>query len=112
MRIAGAAGIFVVNAIWRVTGLRAAGRVLLRALGSGDETVRTLAGMFLVKAGSRSIPILEEAIKRRDNLPVVFTILGDIGDRRFITELHLFSEDRDPEVAQAARHALRMLNVH
>jgi hypothetical protein len=112
MRIAGAVGIFVANAVWRVTGLRAAGRVLLRALGSEDETVRTLAGMFLVKAGKQSMPILEEAIERRENLPVVLTILGDIGDRRFITELHLFSEDRDPEVAQAARHALRMLNAH
>jgi HEAT repeat protein len=112
MRIAGAIGIFVANAIWRLTGLPAAGRVLLSALGSGDETVRTLAGMFLVKAGKRSVPILEEAIERRENLPIVLTILGDIGDRRFITELRQFSEDRDPEVARAARHALRILNAH
>ena len=45
MRIAGAAGIFVANGVWRLTGLRAAGRIILRALGSGDETVRTPAQM-------------------------------------------------------------------
>ena len=112
MRIAGAAGIFVANGVWRLTGLSAAGRILLRALGSGDETVRTLAGMFLVKAGKRSMRILKEAIERRQNLPVVLTILGDIGDRKFIPEIRHFSEDRDPEVAQAARHALRMLQAH
>jgi HEAT repeat protein len=112
MRIAGAMGIFLANAIWRVTSLSVAGRVLLRALGSRDETVRTLAGMFLVKAGQRSIPLLEEAIEKRDHLPIVLIILGDIGDRRFITELRHFSEDLDPEVARAARHALRILNAH
>jgi len=66
----------------------------------------------LVKAGKRSMRILEEAIERRQNLPVVLTILGDIGDGKFIPEIRHFSEDRDPEVAQAARHALRMLKAH
>ena len=112
MRIVGTIGIFAVNGVWRLTGLRAAGRILLRALGSGDEAVRTLAGMFLVKAGKQSMRILEEAIERRQNLPIVLTILGDIGDQTLITEIRHFSEDRDPEVARAARHALRMLNAH
>lgn len=112
MRIARAIGVFVANAIWRITGLRSAGRVLLRALGSEDETVRTLSGMFLVKAGKRSVPLLEEAIERRENLPTVLIILGDIGDRRFEAELRRFIEDHDPGVAQAARDALRILKAH
>jgi hypothetical protein len=112
MRIVGAIAIFIANAIWRVTGLRPAGRVLVRALGSKDETIRMLAGMFLVKAGKQAEPLLEEALKRRENLPTVLTILGDIGDRKFEPVLRQFSEDPDPEVAQAARDALRTLNAN
>ena len=111
-RIVGAIGIFIINAIWRVTGLRPAGRVLVRALGSRDEPIRMLAGMFLVKAGKRAVPLLEEALKRRENLPTVLIILGDIGDQKVEPELRQFSEDRDPEVARAARDALRILHAN
>jgi hypothetical protein len=112
MRIVRAIGVFIAYAIWRVTHLREAGRALIRALGSRDESVKMLAGMFLVKAGRRSEPLLEEALGRRENLPTVLIILGDIGDRRFEPDIRRFSDDRDPKVAEAARDALRILNAH
>ncbi len=98
--------------IWRSTGLRAAGRALVRALGSDDEDLRTIAGMFLVKAGKDAEPLLEEALERRENLPMVLWVLGDIGDRRLEPEIRQFSDDRDPRVAGAARDALRGLREH
>jgi hypothetical protein len=65
--------------------------------------------MFLVQAGRRAEPLLAEAIARRENLPVVLTVLGDLGDPRLAPELHQFRDDPDPAVAQAAQDALRAL---
>ena len=44
------------------------------ALGSPDEGVRTVAGMFLVQAGKRAEPLIEEAIRRCQHLPIVLII--------------------------------------
>src|SRR5947209_3271060 len=109
MDLAGSAQVFVTNAVWRASGLRSAGRSLVEALGSPDENVRTIAGMFLVKAGKKSEPLLREALERREHLPLVLSILGDIGDPNFEPELRRFSQDPDPEAAKAARDALRVL---
>jgi HEAT repeat protein len=111
MRWASAARLFVQNALWRATGLPSAGRALIRALGSEDEDVRAIAGMFLAQARERAVPFLEEALRVRESLPMVLAILGDIGDRRFEPELVRLSQDRDPAVAKAARDALRVLGA-
>lgn len=103
---------FVCAGAWRVTGLRAAGHVLVRALGSKDENVRTVAGMFLVKAGAKAEPLLQEALEKRENLPLVLSILADIGARKFEPEIRQFLADSDPQVAKAAEEALRVLAAH
>ena len=112
MRLASATRLFACNALWRATGLQATGRALVRALGEKDYDLRTIAGTFLAQAGEKAVPLLQEAIDRRENLPMVLTILGDIGDPRFEPELVEFSRDRDPKVAQAASDALRVLHEH
>lgn len=111
MKLSEVLPLFVYKALWRTLGLRSAGRALVRALGAEDEDARTIAGMFLVQAGKQAEPLLEEALNKRENLPMVLTILGDIGDRKFEPELHQFSQDRDPQVAKAARNALSTLNA-
>ena len=40
---------------------------------------------------------------------MVLSILASIGDKKFEPKLREFSQDRDPQVAQAARDALRVL---
>lgn len=112
MRLFDVIRVFVSAAAWRATGLRSPGRALVRALASKDENVRMIAGMFLVKAGKRSEPLLQEALQRRESLPIVLTILADIGDRKFEQELQQFCEDEDPRVARAAKEALRVLTAH
>jgi hypothetical protein len=112
MWIAHAASLFVVQAIWRLTGFQWPGRALVRALGSSNPNVRTIAGIFLVRSGPRAEPLLEEALMRRENLPALLPILGDLGDRKVEGELRRFTEDHDPQVAQAARNALRILAAH
>lgn len=111
MEIARTVGLFLCQGIWRSTGWRAPGRALVKALGDDDEEVRTIAGMFLVKAGKRAEPLLEEALRQERCLPMVLTVLGDIGDRDLEGEVRQFTTHRDPEVAQAARDALSVLNA-
>lgn len=111
MRLIGVARLPLLYGLWRGTGLTAAGRALVHALGSPDENIRTIAGMFLVRARERTVPLLREALERRESLPMALAILGDIGDRRCQPDLVRFTQDADPEVAKAARAALRVLGA-
>ncbi len=103
------ARLYALKSVWNATGLRAAGRALIEALGSPDEGVRTVAGMFLVQSGTRAEPLVEEAIRLRRHLPMVLLIAADIGAVRLEPELRRFAGDADPEVAKAAKDALRLL---
>src|SRR5713101_5013270 len=98
MKVATALQLFVYTAAWRIVGLSSAGRGLVRALGSDDENIRTLAGMFLVRGGKRAEPLLREALERRQNLPLVITIVGSLGDRTMEPELRPLTSDPDPAV--------------
>lgn len=109
MRIAGAARLIAHQAAWRGTGMRAAGRALVRALDSPDPDLRTMAGMFLVQAGERSVPLLIEAVAHREGLPTALSVLADIGDPRAQAVIGGFVSDPDPAVADAASEALRVL---
>jgi len=104
-----AARLVALKSVWRTTGLQAAGRALVHALGSPDEGIRTIAGMFLVQGGKRAEPLVEEAIRQRRNLPMVLVIAGDIGAQRLEPEMQRFTSDPDPQVAKAASDGLRIL---
>ncbi len=97
------------HVIWKLTRLRAAGRRLVLALAAPNETTRTVAGIYLVRTGKRAVPILLESLHRRKSLPIVLTILGDIGDRSCLPALEPFTQDSDPDVSKAARRAIELL---
>jgi HEAT repeat protein len=103
------ARLYALKSVWNATGLRSAGRALVEALGSPDEDVRTAAGMFLVQSGKRAEPLVEEALRRREHLPTMLVIAGDIRAERLEPALRRFSTDADPEVARAAQDGLRIL---
>jgi hypothetical protein len=111
MEASGAARLFGANALWRITGSRSAGRTLVEALGSRDEDLRSLAGIFLTRGGRRAEPLLREALDRRRHLPMVLTVLGSLGDPRYEPVFQSFSQDPDPEVADAAREGLHLLEI-
>ncbi len=106
-----AARLYALKSLWSATGLRSAGRALVNALGSPDEGVRTVAGMFLVQAGKQAEPLIEEAIHRRQNLPAALLVAGDIGAFRLEPELRRLTADADPDVARAAKDGLRILSA-
>jgi HEAT repeat protein len=109
MWIAHAAFLFLCQAIWRGTRLPAAARAMVRALASPNPNVRTIAGMFLVRDGLPVERYVKEALARRESLPMALGILGDLGDKAVEPDLRRFAEDQDPQIAQAARNALRVL---
>lgn len=109
MQLLRAAGLFAANAIWRFTGSQTAGRVLMNALAADDPTVRTIAGMFLVKAGKKAVPLIAEAIQQKLNLPQTLVMAGDVGAHSLEPELQEFTKHPDPAVAKAARDGLHIL---
>jgi hypothetical protein len=104
-----AARLYVTSVAWRFAKLRPAGKALLIAFSSPDEETATLAGILLSRAGSQAQPLLREALRARQNLPMVLTLLADTGDPRVEDDLSRFAADSDPEVATAARDGLRIL---
>jgi hypothetical protein len=105
-----AAKLFGDYGLWRSTGLRSAGRALVAALGSPNEDLRTIAGMLLVRGGKRSRLLLEEALRHGEHLPMVISVLADLGDPTVKPEIQRYTQDPNPEVADTARHALRVLD--
>jgi HEAT repeat protein len=110
MRVGSAARLFATEAVWKSTGSKAAGRSLVRALGSNDENLRTMAGMFLVRGGRRAEPLLLEALARGEDQVMVVSVLGDIDDPALEPVLTDLQDHPDPKVAQAARDGLRTLH--
>jgi hypothetical protein len=104
-----AIGLFLVAGAWRLTGSPAFGEVLIRTLSSENQNLKNIAGVLIVRAGKRAEPLLQNALHRRENLPMTLSLLADLGDRMVEKEIQPFSTDRDPQVAEAARQALRVL---
>ena len=111
MKVGRALYLFSARAAWRATGSTTAARALVDALGSADDDIRTIAGMFLVKAGRAAEPLLLEALERRENVPMVLAVLADIGDKSLEPRIAPFADDPDPDVARAAKDALKLLRL-
>lgn len=102
-------GVLAAGAAWRLGHPRRAGRALVDALGAEDENARTIAGMLLVKGGAHAVPLLREAMARRENLAMALSVAGSIADPALADEVRRFADDADPQVATAARDALRSI---
>ena len=70
-----------------------------------------MAGTLLARSGARAEPLLLEALAARENLPMVVTLLGDVGDQTCRPALSDLTRDPDEAVAGAARQALRVLDA-
>ena len=105
------ARLYALKTLWMAIGCPSAGRALVKALGSTDEGERTVAGMFLVKGGKRAEPLVADAIRRREHLPIVLLIAGDLRAARLEPDLRRLTMDPDPDVARAAHDALEILSA-
>ncbi len=111
VRVIGAARLLLRKTVWTATGSEAAGRALVDALENPDETLRTMAGIFIARGGARAVPLLREALGRRRSVPTVLTLLGDVGGDTVAYDIEPFRDDPDPDVARAASDALRILRI-
>jgi hypothetical protein len=103
--------LFLWNLAWRVLHLETGGRRLVRALAARAEDERLIAGMLLVRGGSRAKPLLVEALRRRQGTVQIVEILPSIEAQGIEAILREFSADPDPLVARTARDGLDALKA-
>jgi len=95
---------------WRLFGSRRAGEILLRALASDDEQNRMLAGMSLVKAGDRSLRLIEKKLNdEKGSVPLV-RLLPDIGGEDARGLLETIVARNSGEMAEAATECIDLLD--
>jgi hypothetical protein len=95
--------------VFRATGAEGAGYTLLDAFSGSDEQEKMLAGISIVKAGERSIDLIEKARQSGRLTPEVVRLLADIGGPRSRVLLTEISGDDGP-VADAATESLEVLD--
>jgi hypothetical protein len=110
MGAASSAKLLAAGSAWRLTGLDAVGRSLVVAVAGGGEDEQTLAGILLVKAGDRSVPLITEAISAGATCPELVDVLASIGTETARAALDRATHAPSPEVAAAAEQALRTLD--
>ena len=93
---------------WRTVGNESAGAELVEAFTSDDEQKRTFAGILLVKAGDRSVDLIEKARSTWSLTPDMVRLLADIGGPKSQTLLGELANGESP-VAQAAVESLELL---
>jgi HEAT repeat protein len=103
--------LFISAAIWKVTGSKKIGNVLIEGLDSPDETLRMISGVLLARAGSKIIPILRDALESQQSLSILLTIIGDVGEIEEVPLLEKYEKDERPDVAVSAHEALRVLRA-
>lgn len=93
---------------WRTFGSQSAGMALIETFTSDDEQDRTLAGISLVKAGERSIDLIESTRATGRLTPDLVRLLADIGGRQSKLLLSDLATGDGP-VADAAVESLELL---
>jgi hypothetical protein len=113
MGVAASAGVLAAGATWRLAGVPAAGRALVTAATTGRENERTLAGMLLVRAGDRSVPVVAAAILDGAGGRELPDVLASIGTDRARTALVTLSGTAGlaPPARAAAAAALATLDA-
>jgi hypothetical protein len=113
--VAASVKLFAAGASWRLAGVPPAGRTLLAAVATGGENEKTLAGMFLVQAGDRSVPLLTEAILAGGNDRALLDALASIGSDQARTALVTIARGTQaavtPQTREAAVEALHTLDA-
>jgi hypothetical protein len=94
---------------WRRLGLAGSGRRLLEAVGGEHEQERMLAGIALVRAGDRSVDLIDSAIKEGCGSPQAIRLLADIGSQRARSVLVSVAASAEP-LESAAKEALDLLD--
>ena len=109
MNLGRSANLIRAGLAWRAFGSPGAGAKLIDAMVADDEQDRMLAGMSLVKAGERSLDLIQEAYTSGNATPQVVRLIADIGGPRSRPMLSEMAAESGP-LAEAATDALDLLD--
>ncbi len=104
------AKLLLTGSAWLVTGATSAGRSLVSAVCVGAEDERAVAGMLLVRAGDRSVALIEEALATPAGSPTLVDVLASIATAKARAALVRAAQAPRPEIAAAAAAALQTLD--
>lgn len=107
MGFASSARVLATGAAWRVAGMTWAGRNLIDAFVHGEDDERTIAGMSLVQAGDRSVPLAVEAIASGLDPVELTDVISSIGTDDAREALTQLTQSADPATTAAAVSALQ-----
>ena len=106
---AGPFKVLLAGMAWRTFGSGEAGATLLEAMSGDDEQQRMLAGMSLVKAGDRTIGLIEQTLGKGRATPPLVRLLGDLGGPRALAMLEEIASGSPEDLAKAAGESLDLL---
>ncbi len=95
---------------WRTFGTNEAAKTLLEAMDSDDEQERMLAGMSLVKAGDRSIDLIQKTLASNQATPPIIRLLADIGGPKARSMLNEIASGEPGELTEVAEQCLDLLS--
>jgi len=98
------------GASWRLFGSRRAGETLLEALSGDDEQNRMLAGMSLVKAGQRSLRLIEKKVNDEQGSVSLIRLLPDVGGEDARDLLEIIVARNSGDMAEAATECIDLLD--
>ncbi len=102
--------VLAAGASWRLFGSARAGETLLDAVAGKDEQNRMLAGISLVKAGRRSLELIEEKIAAGEATPSVIRLLPDIAGEQARELLESIAAGESGGEADAAAESIELLD--
>lgn len=102
--------ILLAGSAWRLFGSDGAGESLLEAMSGDDEQQRMLAGMSLVKAGDRSIDLIQNTLSSGHATPPIIRLLADLGGPRARSMLKEIAAGEPGELVETARQSLDLLD--
>ena len=102
--------VFAAGVSWRLFGSERAGETLLDAMAGEEEQNRMLAGISLVKAGQRSLHLIEEKIAAGEASPPVIRLLPDIAGEQARDLLESIAAGESGGEADAAAESIELLD--
>ena len=107
MNLIEAAKLFASYTAWKLSRLDLFGEILVGALDSKDENNRMIAGMFLVRTGSRAVPLVRRALLEQRGLPVALSVAGDLSAEELRPLIERYAGHADVSISRAATAALK-----
>ena len=103
------ARVLIAGVAWRTFGTRRSGDLLIEAMSGDDEQNRMLAGMALVKAGERSVELIEKKVEAGEASTPVIKLLPDLGTPRARALLEQIASENSGDQSEVARAGLHQL---